>query len=227
MIRVIAADEEEKKEPNEKEPKVDKSKDKPKADKQKAEPKEKPDNYFKVNPNFKFEAIVDNFPVKELTIKEAGKKGLLNFLKQVFIELKNRKAPTIVARMEGSLLSVNPVAPIERQSTSNITPRGYILGILAEFKKLGIKCSEFLSLYDYSKGKLNSTVSEILERKITTSNYDISEIEGVKKLSEVIPVLNADKRLQKEMDKILLNYNKYASMYYSYLVRIVNSKLKG
>lgn len=215
MIRILGA------ENSEKEP--EKVKDKPKAESKKLTP----DNYFEINSNFKFEAIVNNFPIKEFTIKEAGKKGLLNFLKQAFVELKNRKAPVIVARIEGSSLSVNPTAPIERQSISNITPRGYILGIIAEFKKLGIKCSDFLSLYDYSKGKLNNIVSEILERKITTSNYDISEIEGIEKLSEVIPILNADKRLQKEMDKILVNYNKYASMYYSYLARIVNSKFKG
>lgn len=241
MVKIIAADD--KKEETEikdnKEPKEESKQDKKPAKKsdgedKKEEPKEKveekklsPKDYFKENTNFKFEAYINDAPIKETTIREPGKYGLVRFIKEVFLAIKNRKAPIVVAKMNGNNLSVNPIAPVEKTTTANITPRGYALGVIAEFRKLGLKCNEFISLYDYSKGKLNTTVSKILNKHIKVSNGEIAEIEGIKKLSDVIPRLNSDKRLQDEMKKILANYNNYVTMYSRYLLNIAQTKFKG
>lgn len=237
MVKIIAADD--KKEETEikdnKEPKESKQDKKPakksSSEDKKEEPKEEkkltPKDYFKENTNFKFEAFINDAPIKETTIKEPGKYGLVRFIKEVFLAIKNRKAPVVVAKMDGNNLSVNPIAPVEKTTTANITPRGYALGIIAEFRKLGLKCNEFISLYDYSKGKLNTTVSKILNKHIKVSNGEIAEIEDIKKLSDVIPRLNSDKRLQDEMKKILANYNNYVTMYSRYLLNIAQTKFKG
>ena len=176
--------------------------------------------------NFKFEAYINDTPIKETIIREPGKYGLVRFIREVFLAIKNRRAPVVVAKMNGNNLSVNPIAPVAKTTTANITPRGYALGVIAEFRKLGLKCNEFVSLYDYSKGKLNTTVSKILNKHIKVSNGEIAEIEGIKKLSDVIPRLNSDKRLQDEMKKILSNYNNYVTMYSRYLLNIAQTKFK-
>lgn len=240
MIKIIAADDKKETEiKDNKEPKEGSKQDKKPVKKsggedKKKEPKEKveekkltPKDYFKENTNFKFEAYINDTPIKETTIREPGKYGLVRFIREVFLAIKNRRAPVVVAKMNGNNLSVNPIAPVEKTTVANITPRGYALGVIAEFRKLGLKCNEFVSLYDYSKGKLNTTVSKILNKHIKVSNGEIAEIEDIKKLSDVIPRLNSDKRLQDEMKKILTNYNNYVTMYSRYLLNIAQTKFKG
>lgn len=234
MQKVIATDDKqettEKKEPkqmNKPIKKADIGKKEQKEEHKTGETKLTPKNYFKENTNFKFEAYINDTPIKETTIREPGKYGLVRFIREVFLAIKNRRAPVVVAKMNGNNLSVNPIAPVEKTTVANITPRGYALGVIAEFRKLGLKCNEFVSLYDYSKGKLNTTVSKILNKHIKVSNGEIAEIEGIKKLSDVIPRLNSDKRLQDEMKKILSNYNNYVTMYSRYLLNIAQTKFKG
>lgn len=234
MQKVIATDdkqetteEKEPKQTNKPIKKADIGKKEQKEEHKTGETKLTPKNYFKENTNFKFEAYINDTPIKETTIIEPGKYGLVRFIREVFLAIKNRRAPVVVAKMNGNNLSVNPIAPVEKTTVANITPRGYALGVIAEFRKLGLKCNEFVSLYDYSKGKLNTTVSKILNKKIKVSNGEIAEIEGIKKLSDVIPRLNSDKRLQDEMKKILANYNNYVTMYSRYLLNIAQTKFKG
>lgn len=234
MQKVIATDdkqetteEKEPKQTNKPIKKADIGKKEQKEEHKTGETKLTPKNYFKENTNFKFEAYINDTPIKETTIREPGKYGLVRFIKEVFLAIKNRKAPVVVAKMNGNNLSVNPIAPVAKTTTANITPRGYALGIIAEFRKLGLKCNDFVSLYDYSKGKLNTTVSKILNKHIKVSNGEIAEIEGIKKLSDVIPRLNSDKRLQDEMKKILSNYNNYVTMYSRYLLNMAQTKFKG
>lgn len=234
MQKVIATDdkqetteEKEPKQTNKPIKKADIGKKEQKEEHKTGETKLTPKNYFKENTNFKFEAYINDTPIKETTIREPGKYGLVRFIREVFLAIKNRRAPVVVAKMNGNNLSVNPIAPVEKTTVANITPRGYALGVIAEFRKLGLKCNEFVSLYDYSKGKLNTTVSKILNKHIKVSNGEIAEIEGIKKLSDVIPRLNSDKRLQDEMKKILSNYNNYVTMYSRYLLNIAQTKFKG
>lgn len=234
MQKVIATDdkqetteEKEPKQTNKPIKKADIGKKEQKEEHKTGETKLTPKNYFKENTNFKFEAYINDTPIKETTIREPGKYGLVRFIREVFLAIKNRRAPVVVAKMNGNNLSVNPIAPVEKTTVANITPRGYALGVIAEFRKLGLKCNEFVSLYDYSKGKLNTTVSKILNKHIKVSNGEIAEIEDIKKLSDVIPRLNSDKRLQDEMKKILTNYNNYVTMYSRYLLNIAQTKFKG
>ena len=234
MQKVIATDdkqetteEKEPKQTNKPIKKADIGKKEQKEEHKTGETKLTPKNYFKENTNFKFEAYINDTPIKETIIREPGKYGLVRFIREVFLAIKNRRAPVVVAKMNGNNLSVNPIAPVAKTTTANITPRGYALGVIAEFRKLGLKCNEFVSLYDYSKGKLNTTVSKILNKHIKVSNGEIAEIEGIKKLSDVIPRLNSDKRLQDEMKKILSNYNNYVTMYSRYLLNIAQTKFKG
>lgn len=233
MQKVIATDdkqetteEKEPKQTNKPIKKADIGKKEQKEEPKTGETKITPKNYFKENTNFKFEAYINDTPIKETIIREPGKYGLVRFIREVFLAIKNRRAPVVVAKMNGNNLSVNPIAPVEKTTVANITPRGYALGVIAEFRKLGLKCNEFVSLYDYSKGKLNTTVSKILNKHIKVSNGEIAEIEGIKKLSDVIPRLNSDKRLQDEMKKILTNYNNYVTMYSRYLLNIAQTKFK-
>lgn len=195
---------------------------------EKTKPKEQltAKNYFKVNPNFKFNAYVNDLPIKEMTIKKQGVQGLIDFVNEAIFEIKNRKAPVVVARMEGNTLSVNPNPPIVRDIASNITPRGYLLGVINELRNLKIKVNDFISLYDYSKGKLNKTVEQILEKKVVTQNYNIVKIDGVEKLSDVIGTLNSSKKLQTEMEVILRSYNNYVNIYGRYLLNLIKSKFE-
>ena len=244
MIRIIAADEDkekdskdskqekvslrdkkERKEPREKESKKS-EKSEPAEQKEPQQEKLTAKNYFNSNPNFKFQGFINDSPSRDFTIKEPGKKGLINFVKEVIFSLKNRKAPIVVARIEGNNLSVNPNPPIQKSYNTSVNPRGFMLGIINELGNLGIRCNNFVSLYDYAKGKLNPVVEDILEKKITTTNYEISKIEGVEKLSDVIGTLNSSRKLQTAMEAILTSYNNYVDMYGRYLLNLINTKIK-
>ena len=86
MQKVIATDdkqetteEKEPKQTNKPIKKADIGKKEQKEEHKTGETKLTPKNYFKENTNFKFEAYINDTPIKEMTIREPGKYGLVRF----------------------------------------------------------------------------------------------------------------------------------------------------
>ena len=169
---------------------------------------------------FRFTAYLNEVPIKPVTIKNPGIKGLQKFILEDINVLSSKKNILVVAKIDNNLLDVNPTEPEERIS-NGISAWGYLMGIVVALNKMKIKVAMPISIYEYANGKFNKAVSKILNRKVTIVGNKISKIDGMS-LEDSLHIINSSKIVPIEAKKITNEYNTYIRKFGTMLVQKTN-----